>query len=1594
MIHYAWRASWKIALVFILAFVTLSAGSYTARQAQAAAGNPYIGEIALFPYNFAPYGWSFAAGQSMQITSNAALYSLLGNNYGGDGRSSFNLPNLTSAPVPDGMGYYIATTGIYPSREDGNSAGNAMRGEVRMFPYNFVPGDWLKLNGQQLSTSAYPALYSLIGSATDTGSTDTFTLPSLASPLPNTPLFFAVSPSAGGAQSGNNIGNGTGDEYMGETIPFLSNMQSSWITANGGLLFINSNMALYSLLYSRFGGDGMQTFGTPNMQSNPYSLHYYTVSNGIYPSRDGGGGPNSLGGSTIVYSVSQKQTLNISSSSLLTGVDARGVSLRTQASHGKVTDTGSGFTYVPVSTYVGADSFTIRTYNYYGFANGYSTINIDVQAALPPVVTGVVDQQVYNTPVTPVTNGTTVLLNGNYFASGTPVTKEGNYTLISANLNGSTTVHFTIDLTPPAISGVQDGGRYTSPPTITFNEGTVLLNNVAFSSGGKIETEGNYTLIATDAVGNVSRIAFSYYKPRQVTFDSAGGTVVSTQSLYYGDLASEPPLPTRTGYNFTGWYTDAAHTQRFDFNKTVIHDNLALYADWAVQAYPVSFDTGGGPSMPNTAVSYGEPLAELSPPARTGYTFAGWYSDAAHTQRFNFQSLITGPTALYAAWTINRYTVTFDSNGGVPISSQQLDYGSTVSQPTMPTRTGYDFTGWYKDAQTSDPFDFAQTVLSDSLDLYAGWKIQSYKVSFDDGAHIGLPDVNINYGGNIQRPTDPLQAGHTFTGWYRDAAHTQLFDFQALITAPTTLYAGWDVNRYNVSFDSNGGDPVSGQQLNYGSIVNEPAAPTRTGYDFTGWYTDAAHTHPFDFAQTVLNDNLHLYAGWTIQSYKVSFDVYAQAGVPDIKINYGGTIQRPADPVQAGHTFTGWYRDAARTQPFDFQALITGATTIYAGWDINRYHVSFDSNGGEPVSDQQLNYGNAVSEPTAPTRTGYTFKGWYSDTDLKHTYSFGVLPISSDVQLYAGWERNRYTVNFDTYGGTVVNDVYIGYGDLLTTPGIPIANRDGMIFAGWFADTNHNQPFDFSQPIVANVILYAKWALRVQQITFDTDGGTNVGGQSAAYGDRLSRPADPVRTGYDFDGWYSDADHQQRFDFATDTATSDLTLHAKWTLSVYRILYDMDGGTAVQEGSAHYGDLLSRPNDPTRSGYTFTGWYADAAHSQPFTFADHRIIADLRLYAGWQVNAPTDGGNTGGNGGGQGSSSNGQSTIRSTNGRVIIPVGRAGEVRLGSGVLLEVPQGAAGQPLDIQVKLISTPAEGLASTVHTISPIYEFTKNMQDNFSVPVKLTLQYDPSSIQTGETVAVFYQTAEGAPWVQVEGGDVKGSDISVSVNHFTRFAVMAVQAASTDQGNTAPTNSATNGTTGNEGSAGKGTTNFSDIAGHWAADSIRAAATLGIAKGYADGTFHPVAKVTRAEFAVMLMRALPSGDQTVSDATLPFADQASIGSWAKADIATAYKLGWIKGDANGTFRPNASITRAEMAVMISNALASSATAQQTAGTTATFGDQQQIPAWAQAAAASLKQQGLLNGRADGHFDPSASTTRAEAAQVLMNARKEDQF
>ncbi|MCM3174874.1 InlB B-repeat-containing protein [Paenibacillus sp. MER 99-2] len=1589
VIHCTCRALWKIALVFVLVFTALSAGLGTTRSAHAEEWyEKYLGEIQLFPYGFVPKGWEFAAGQKMSIQDNQALYTVLGTTYGGNGQSDFALPDLTSLPIPDGMGYYIATDGVYPR---GSAPGYA--GEVRIFPYSYVPDGWLKLDGRTYNTQNYPQLYSVIGSQYGSQDGQSFTLPSFSALLPNTPLYFAVSTVSFGNQNGTDIGSLNSNVLVGQTIPFLVPMQTNWSASDGRTLRLQNYQALFALVGWKFGGDGRSTFAIPDLRNNSYNFQYYTVDTGIYPTRgDRGGGPSAVAGTNTIYTVATGKTVRVNSSDMMGNVpdsaNAKGVSLRTQPQYGTVTQDSNGFIYQAPNGYFGNDSFTVRTYNDNGFATGYSTVQIKIEQPVPPVVTGVSDGGIYNRTVNPVFTSGTAILNGSPFASGSPVTAEGNYTLLAANRYGMTQVQFTIDLTPPTVSGVTNGGRYTVPPTITFSDGTATLNGTAFANGGQVSQEGSYTLIVTDAANNSSTIVFSYYAPRQLTFDSDGGASVATQPLYYGDHGVEPTAPTRTGYTFIGWYSDVARTQSFNFENTAITTDTQLYAGWRLNQYTVSFDSSGGTAIANIPVNHGLTISEPTAPTRTGYTFNGWFTDVGRIHLFRFENTaITQNTQLYAEWFLNHYTVSFNSSGGTAVADVPVNHGSTLSAPTAPTRTGYTFTGWFSDPSRTQLFNFSSTEITGNTQLYAGWSINQYTVSFNSVGGTAVSDVPVTYGSTISAPTAPTRTGYTFTSWYSDAEQTQLFNFaNTPITTNTQLYAGWNINQYSVSFDSNGGTAVADRQIDYGTLLSEPTAPTLTGYTFGGWYTDAAHTQRFEFASMPITVDTQLYASWTLQSYTVTFDVYQgdHANVPDQTITYGALITRPTDPVRTGYTFTNWYADAAHTLPFDFQTIITDSVTLYAGWSTNQYVASFESNGGTLVSEQLLDYGDPVQEPQQPSRLGYTFTGWYIDAGLEQRFDFATSSIQDHVQLYAGWERILYTVSFDTTGGSDITDMRVGHGDQLTLINEPTSDTEGQVFAGWFADSQLTVKFDFSQPIQSDVTLYAKWAVQVQQITFDTDEGTTIAPQTVAYGDLLSRPTDPERTGYTFAGWFTDSG--QPFDFATTTVVADMTLYAKWNIAVRTVTFQTDGGTTIQAIEINNGEMLSRPSDPVRTGYTFTGWYSDIARSQPFDFATATINADMTLYAGWTLIPPPGGGNSGNNGntgnsGGSGdsgsnesgggsnsnsspiSSGNPSNNSSSTQATVSIPAGQAGELRLGTGVLLEVPAGASDQPLEIKATVVDTPVTGLASNERVVSQVVEFTKNTQGNFKIPVKLTLTFDPTSVLSNEKLAVFYQQQPNTPWTMVEDGKVDGNNISVDVNHFTRFAVMAVPATIA-----VPTEA-----------------NFSDIEGHWASASIREAAALGIVNGYSDGSFRPGTHVTRAEFTAMLVRMLkPVSEQENTISTMPsFTDEAQIGAWAHDAIAQASALGWIQGHADGNFRPNVSITRAEMAVMVSRALTLTDVAAESS-----FTDAASIPAWASQAAAHMQQSGLMKGRVNGAFDSSALTTRAEAAQVLMNA------
>jgi uncharacterized repeat protein (TIGR02543 family) len=676
---------------------------------------------------------------------------------------------------------------------------------------------------------------------------------------------------------------------------------------------------------------------------------------------------------------------------------------------------------------------------------------------------------------------------------------------------------------------------------------------------------------------------------RTVSFDGNGGSPVASQLVRDGDVAAAPADPTRAGYDFAGWFSDA---DPFSFTTPVTGD-LALTAHWAKQVYTVSFDSNGGSAVADQSVEFEDLASEPTAPTRTGYDFVGWFAgDAA----YDFATPVTGPLSLSAHWANQVHAVSFDSNGGSAVADQSVVDGDAADAPSDPTRTGYDFVGWFAG---DDVYDFSSPVTGD-LALTAHWAKQVYTVSFDSNGGSAVADQSVEFEDLASEPTAPIRTGYDFAGWF---AGDDVYDFSSPVTGPLSLSAHWAKQVHTVSFDSNGGSAVADQSVAYGDAAVAPSDPTRAGYDFVGWF---AGDDAYDFA-TPVTGPLSLTAHWAKQVYTVSFDSNGGSAVADQSVEFEDLASEPTAPTRTGYDFQGWF---AGSDEYDFATPVTGAVALTAHWAKQVYAVSFDSDGGTAVAGQSVAYQNLASEPAAPTRTGYDFQGWFLGGSA---YDFAT-PVTGGMTLTAHWAKQVYTVSFDSNGGSAVADQSVAYQDVAVAPSAP--TRTGYDFQGWFLG---GSAYDFTTPVTGGMTLTAHWVKQVYTVSFDANGGSAVASQSVAYQDLVSQPAAPTRTGHDFQGWFLGG---SAYDFATPV-TGGMTLTAHWAKHVYTVGFDTNGGSAVANQSVAYQEHASRPADPNRTGYLFQGWFIQVSGGSAYDFG-LGVEHDLLLHARWTV-ADSDG---------------------------------------------------------------------------------------------------------------------------------------------------------------------------------------------------------------------------------------------------------------------------------------------------------------------------------------------------------------------------------
>ena len=217
--------------------------------------------------------------------------------------------------------------------------------------------------------------------------------------------------------------------------------------------------------------------------------------------------------------------------------------------------------------------------------------------------------------------------------------------------------------------------------------------------------------------------------------------------------------------------------------------------------------------------------------------------------------------------------------------------------------------------------------------------------------------------------------------------------------------------------------------------------------------------------------------------YTVTFDSYGGTPVPPAQeVEYGLTATKPDAPTLKGYTFAFWYlgEDEQNATAYDFNTPVTENITLTAKWNINKYTVTFDSYGGTPVPPaQEVEYGLTATKPDAPTLKGYTFAFWYLGEDEQNAtaYDFNT-PVTENITLTAKWNINKYTVTFDSYGGTPVPPAQeVEYGLTATEPAAP--EKTGYTFDGWYLG---DEKYDFSAAVEQNITLTAKWHITPHNI--------------------------------------------------------------------------------------------------------------------------------------------------------------------------------------------------------------------------------------------------------------------------------------------------------------------------------------------------------------------------------------------------------------------------------------------------------------------------------------------------------------------------------
>ena len=708
-----------------------------------------------------------------------------------------------------------------------------------------------------------------------------------------------------------------------------------------------------------------------------------------------------------------------------------------------------------------------------------------------------------------------------------------------------------------------------------------------------------------------------------VSCKNASGTEVASGTKLNKDASLTLTATANTGYSFDGWYIGSVKaSDKAEHTFTMPASDLSVVAKFTANVYALEYSSENAEKgivsstiASGTNVEY-KTSVTVTATAQDGYSFDGWYigaekvsGDAAYT--FNMPA---NAISLQAKFTINSYALGYSSeNTDKGTVACDIESGTSVQYKqrvtlTATAETGYDFVGWYIGTENvSDEATYAFDMPSHAVSLQARFALQKKNVNFYVDNDI-IDTKEVDYG--TVAPVNEVEATKTdydFINWFTDPLLTKVYVGE-VITKDTDLYAKFVESTiyYDVRFlDYDGSQIGNTQTVAKGYNASIPADPERTGYEFTGWTFENV---PLVDGFTV-ESHMEILAGYTEIEYDVRF--YLEDGVEMIgspqKVKYGKTASKPQTPTKDEYVFIEWQLNGYE---FIFDRPIGESLDLYAKWEkVTKPTVMvtfYDEDGLTVIDVQTVEVGGNATAPQIPVKAGKTFKEWSAD----------FINVTSDINISAVYETATCEVTFAYYSSSEGKDVEktetVDYGTAATAP--TDVEKVGYTFKGWdkaFTEVTE----DIKVTAVYEIKTFtATFYIGNEDLGFEEydDGETD---RTADYGNTFHIPKTPEVLGYSFVGWFEDEQCTKEFDF-TVSVTEDVDVYGKLEiteLTTYTVNFVDHDGTSISEQTVVEHNAATRPADPSRTGYTFTGW--DSA------FED--VTEDITVTAQYEINKYT-----------------------------------------------------------------------------------------------------------------------------------------------------------------------------------------------------------------------------------------------------------------------------------------------------------------------------------------------------------------------------------